>query len=219
MREHFLSFISAKICDIPLCFKRLYRTLTFAIWLLFYSFYRGFLDGGKNRIISSTVFLKQDSRLEWLQIADWIKIIILLWPQSVDSALNTVLWQDLYRNMLLFSHCCDCFIRPPHYRLQIYVAILISRDSPKEKFRNDLFTLRGKCPCSELFCSTFSRIRTEYGEIQSISLYSVQMLENTDQRNYEYGHFLCSLILVKLQNKPLWTCKNILVFQTDQENI
>ena len=32
------------------------------------------------------------------------------------------------------------------------------------------------------FWSLFSRIRTEYGEIQSISLYSVRMRENTDQK-------------------------------------
>ena len=37
--------------------------------------------------------------------------------------------------------------------------------------------------------SVFSRIRTEYEKIQSISLYSVRMLENTDQKNSEYGHF------------------------------
>ena len=32
------------------------------------------------------------------------------------------------------------------------------------------------------FWSVFSRIRTEYGEILSISLYSVRMRENTDQK-------------------------------------
>ena len=49
--------------------------------------------------------------------------------------------------------------------------------------------LRKKCPYSELFWSTFSHIWTEYGEIRSISPYSVQMRENADQNNYEYGHF------------------------------
>ena len=34
--------------------------------------------------------------------------------------------------------------------------------------------------------STFSRIRTEYGEILHISLYSVRMRENADQNNSEY---------------------------------
>ena len=32
------------------------------------------------------------------------------------------------------------------------------------------------------FWTVFSRIRTEYGEIRSISPYSVQMRENTDQK-------------------------------------
>ena len=42
------------------------------------------------------------------------------------------------------------------------------------------YTLRKKCTHSELFWSTFSRIRTEYGEIQSIFPYLVQTRENTD---------------------------------------
>ena len=47
-------------------------------------------------------------------------------------------------------------------------------------------SLRKKCPYAELFWSLFSRIRTEYGEIQRISPYSVQMRENVDQNNSEY---------------------------------
>ena len=50
-------------------------------------------------------------------------------------------------------------------------------------------TLRKKCPYSEFFWFAFSRIQTEYGEIRSISLYSVQMRENADHNNSEYGHF------------------------------
>ena len=48
-----------------------------------------------------------------------------------------------------------------------------------------------------LFWSVFSRIRTEYGEIRSISPYSVRMWENTDQRKlriYYIFSFLESLI-------------------------
>ena len=37
--------------------------------------------------------------------------------------------------------------------------------------------------------SVFSRIRTEFGEIRSISPYSVWMWENTDQNNSDYGYF------------------------------
>ena len=38
------------------------------------------------------------------------------------------------------------------------------------------------------FWSVFSRIRTEYGKIWSISPYSVRMQENTDQKNSVFGH-------------------------------
>ena len=50
--------------------------------------------------------------------------------------------------------------------------------------------LRKKCPYSEFFWSLFSRIRTEYVEIRSISPYLVRMRENTDQNNSEYGQYL-----------------------------
>ena len=43
-----------------------------------------------------------------------------------------------------------------------------------------------------LLAFALSRIRTEYGEILRISPYSVQMRENTDQNNSEYGQFLRS---------------------------
>ena len=56
------------------------------------------------------------------------------------------------------------------------------------------FTLRKMCQYSELFWSAFSCIRTEYGEIRSISPYSVQMRENGDQNNSEYGHFVAVLL-------------------------
>ena len=56
-------------------------------------------------------------------------------------------------------------------------------------------TLRKKCPYSELFWSVFSRIRAVYGEILVASPYSVQMRENEDQNNSEYGRFLRSVIV------------------------
>ena len=50
-------------------------------------------------------------------------------------------------------------------------------------------TLREKCPYSGFLWSVFSCLRTEYGEMRSISPYSVRIRENTDQKNSEYGHF------------------------------
>ena len=55
-------------------------------------------------------------------------------------------------------------------------------------------TLRRKSPYSELFWSAFSRIRTGYGEIRSISPYLVRMRENADQNSSEDGHFLRSVL-------------------------
>ena len=73
-----------------------------------------------------------------------------------------------------------------------------TRSSSSRVCKNCLtLALRKKCPYSELFWSVFSRIRTEYGEILRISPYSVQMRENTDQNNSEYGHFLRSVNLNK----------------------
>ena len=46
-----------------------------------------------------------------------------------------------------------------------------------------------KCPYSEFLRSVISRIRTEDGEIRSISPYSVQMRENKDRKNFEYRQF------------------------------
>ena len=56
-----------------------------------------------------------------------------------------------------------------------------------------IISLRKKCPYSELLWSAFFHIRTEYGEIQSISPYSVQMRKKTDQNNSEYEHFSRSI--------------------------
>ena len=56
-------------------------------------------------------------------------------------------------------------------------------------------SLHKKYPCSELFWSVFSCIRTECGEIRSISPYSVRMRENTDQNNSTYGHFSLRAVL------------------------
>ena len=50
----------------------------------------------------------------------------------------------------------------------------------QKPFKPHFVSLRENYPHSELFQSVFSRIRTEYGEIRSI----------TDQNNSKYGHFL-----------------------------
>ena len=56
--------------------------------------------------------------------------------------------------------------------------------------------LRKKCLCSEFSWLVYSCIRTEYGIIRNISLYSVQMWENADRENLEYRQFSRSEINV-----------------------
>ena len=48
--------------------------------------------------------------------------------------------------------------------------------------------LREKCPYSELFWSSFSRVWTEYEEILGISLYSVRMWKNAEQNATQRWH-------------------------------
>ena len=48
--------------------------------------------------------------------------------------------------------------------------------------------LRKTCPYLDLFWSAFPQITS-----RSISLYSVQMLEDAEQNNSKYGHFSCSV--------------------------
>ena len=49
--------------------------------------------------------------------------------------------------------------------------------------------MRQKCQYFEFFWSAFYRIRTEFGDLQSKSLYLVRMCEYTDQKNSEYRNF------------------------------
>ena len=71
--------------------------------------------------------------------------------------------------------------------------------------------LREKCPYQELFWSVFSRIRTEDGEILRISPYSVRIWKDTDQNNFEYGHFLRSGFLYLTVIASCWS--EILFYQ------
>ena len=54
-----------------------------------------------------------------------------------------------------------------------------------------LFTV-WKVSVFRVFLVPFSCTHTEFRRIQSISRYSVQMPENTNQKNSKYRHYLCS---------------------------
>ena len=62
------------------------------------------------------------------------------------------------------------------------------------------YTVRKKCPHSELFWSAFSRIRPKNGKILCISPYSVRIWENADQNNSEYERVLRSYNCLFFQN-------------------
>ena len=64
-------------------------------------------------------------------------------------------------------------------------------------------SLRKKCLYLELLWSVFSRIRTEYGMIRSISPYSIRMREDTDQNNSEYGKMFRQYFLLLLVHEIL----------------
>ena len=55
-----------------------------------------------------------------------------------------------------------------------------------------------KCPYSKFFWFIISRIWTEYGEILLIYPYLVRMRENTDHKNFKYGHFFRNVKYVAL---------------------
>ena len=54
---------------------------------------------------------------------------------------------------------------------------------------NDLYALCKKCPHSDFYWSVFDHIRTDYGDIRCLSLYSVRMRKSMEQKNSKYGHF------------------------------
>ena len=95
---------------------------------------------------------------------------IVLWP--IEYVRMVVVWMVALEILPLYIYIL--YIVCIYYILNILYII---------------YTLRKKCPYSELFWSAFSRFRNEYGEIIRISMYSVWIRENADQNNSEYGHF------------------------------
>ena len=86
----------------------------------------------------------------------------------------------------------------------------IQQISYKQYHFTACFSLLENCPYSELVWSAFSRIWTEYGQIWSISPYSIRMWENADQNNSEYGYFLrsaCHVMYAFRVNPQLPECQ------------
>ena len=87
-----------------------------------------------------------------------------------------------------FKGCRPQILLGPFLNTLTYLQLRTKQVSLR--YKTDLqHKLRERCPYSEFFWSVFSHIRTEFGKIRSISPYSVQMSENTNQKNSEYRHF------------------------------
>ena len=91
-------------------------------------------------------------------------------------------------------YCYNCLFFISSTTTILHLAVLIEWQQQTQFFIPyfQWYSMRGKCPCSKFFWSVFSRIWTEYREIFRISPHSVQMRENTDQKNFECGYVLRS---------------------------
>ena len=98
-------------------------------------------------------------------------------------------WNEIYNPwnaLLLLVLSSEIF-----YNTLLLVQNLIKTNSQdiRTMYQQKLFwwlPMPEKCMYSMFFWSVFFWIWTKYGEIRSIS---IQMLENTDQKNSEYGHY------------------------------
>ena len=126
------------------------------------------------------------------------QIIFRKFPFFQDLSETSHLFMVLYDKclqfvILVFNFKNSCF--QVFFRIACEWSIFLGVFSLKffkKIFITLMNALRETCKYSELFWSAFSRIRTEYGEIRSISPCSYPMRENVDQNNSEYGHLLCS---------------------------
>ena len=124
-----------------------------------------------------------------------MSILEMYWNSSVY--IKASIWLRL--QMMLDKFSSNFIVTPrkcplnPNFCMPLLMSTGIIPQYEQPSYMNPLWwLLREKCPYLELFWSAFSFILTEYGEIRSISPYSVQMRENADQNNSEYGHFLRS---------------------------
>ena len=113
-------------------------------------------------------------------------ILFLGTPIILHNADGSIKFSNFRKTMLNIT------IKAENWKLKIFFFLnhwKIANNQQKYRISVKWPSLCKKCPYSELFRSLFSRIRTEYGEIRSISPYWVRMRENADQNNSEYGHF------------------------------
>ena len=98
-----------------------------------------------------------------------------------DSLVRLVSVLVIFPSFLIFS-CCFIYLKARQINCKIWETwktFVLLHAAP----------MREKCLYLEFYRPIFSRIWTEYGEILSISPYSIWMPENTEQKNTEYRHF------------------------------
>ena len=83
----------------------------------------------------------------------------------------------------------DCFRGFRHHWTGYVMHLRPMFSFIQNQFTVQITTLRKSCPYSELLWSIFDRSQTW---VRNLFLYSVQIGENKDQKNPEYGHFLRS---------------------------
>ena len=119
----------------------------------------------------------------WLAgwLADWLTDWLTGWlteGKKLNSDIRTSLYGTVFEeNILRFTG-----FHPNIFSIDHNIILIFSHQA----------VFLEKCSYSDLFCPTFSHIRTEYGEILRISPYSVRMWENADQNSSKNGHFLHS---------------------------
>ena len=121
---------------------------------------------------------------------------VFLWILFRSSDLRCSLKKVVLKNFAKFTgkYLCQSvygwglqfakFLRKPFLQMTSKRLLLFFKIFTKQLFFGTPLncSLREKCPNTGYFWSVFSRSRTEYGDIRSISPYSVRIRENTNQK-------------------------------------
>ena len=126
--------------------------------------------------------------------------------QKLNHLVKLIKWLNCVMSTYIHGtfDCCSHHVRyASQSESMFYSCVTLKKHFVQSRYKiwclseynmipTDNYSLLEMCPYSELFWPVFSCILTEYGEIRSISPYSVRMLDNMYQNNSEYGHFLRS---------------------------
>ena len=114
-----------------------------------------------------------------------------------NHTLFNITW-DVFRHILQFSKNLISFYIKDISRNAPLTLYLSSKDMCISRVINTSSTA-WKLSLFEFFCSVFPRIRTEYGEILHISLYSVGMWKNAGQKKLRIRTLFMQCCLMKFR--------------------